>query len=1193
MPGLLQPWPRLSTRTVPFQDSPSLAAPLMAAPSPLQSKILRAAESADAYRLYVAALEYDLADPIVIESGADVKSAPRWREHVEPFHHQVGNLISFCRRLPVTLLADDVGLGKTISAGLIMSELIARGRLTKTLVVAPKLLGPQWKEELETKFRIPTEVATGQELLAADPEEVGAVVTTYHSARTHLDELPQNRFEMLVLDEAHKLRNLFGTSQPPQVAVRFRKALEERRFRYVLMLTATPIQNRLWDLYSLVDLLTVARGHDNPFGSEGHFARKFIAGDREQARHLKPEAAEQFRAIVYGYMSRVRRGDAKLHFPAREVQLHRVVPTAAELELIKIVAKGVAPLGRLLQISILQALVSSPDALNTQLAHMAQKGSIPKGFFEAVATIVRDMPTPAKLLGLGRLIERLQREDPARWRLVVFTGRRETQNAIETFLARQKLKVGLINGASGPRNQATLAAFRADPPATRVIVSTEAGSEGVNLQAANVLVNFDLPWNPMIVEQRIGRVQRLGSAHASVGIFNIALKGTFEEYVIGRLMEKLQTATSAIGDIESLLEGAVGTGEAEEGFEEQIRQLVVASLKGVDVESEVEQRRDSIDAAKRTLVEEEKRIDELLGDMQSQRYVGPKAPHLPVLAHSMTHDVFVRQALASFGARLTPRPDGTLLVEDDSGREIIRFEADDESGATLYAPGTPPFARLVQRIVASGVHAVHDIDDETRAAAERLGRQWAEDFGATAVEAEIVKARRVLDGTVLLRARAVVAHDSFERLVEVVRRQTDTPKVSDDALLPLPILLESPVRDLGLDAREVVTAAARDPAIAEFSRFYLERRAQEVAAAGEDARKRKKMEDDFTPNLTFTMVGATGDLARDVRLRISFRLDGGGPYADYVVVRPSTGAIVSAPPLEPCDDLQRPVPASCLGTCVVSGRRAPRHRLSISSLSGRTALPAHMAVCEASGQMLVKDEIERSAVTGRLVSRALLHTSAVSGKRAEAEHMGRCGVSGHPALLSELRTSDVSGKLFRADQAEKSALSGRIGHRDEFVVSSISGHRLAPDEAVRSAYGKFCAPIEARACVWSGRKAHPDDLRICALTGLEVHFEYATPQAPPRLVPLVQLLDGIARGTDRPDLWDAAALRASDRLDRARCRIDAAVLAPSRTHLAMVAEVRTMFGLRSRRAGFVFAIPQGEIVGRVAIGKDTWSWTAA
>ena len=134
--------------------------------------------------MYRAGLEWDLTDPIVIETREDLKSEYRWRDRMEPYHHQVTNLITFCRRLPVTLLADDVGLGKTISAGLIISELIARSRISKILVVCPKLLGQQWQEELLTKFNIPSEIAIGRALIKADPEETGAVITTYHSARS-------------------------------------------------------------------------------------------------------------------------------------------------------------------------------------------------------------------------------------------------------------------------------------------------------------------------------------------------------------------------------------------------------------------------------------------------------------------------------------------------------------------------------------------------------------------------------------------------------------------------------------------------------------------------------------------------------------------------------------------------------------------------------------------------------------------------------------------------------------------------------------------------------------------------------------------------------------------------------------------------------------------------------------------------
>src|ERR1700738_2980905 len=146
----------------------------MAASSEFQTKILRRSVVHDEYKLYRAALEWDLTDPIVIESQKDLKSEKRCQNQLQPYHHQVTNLITFCRRLPVTLLADDVGLGKTISAGLIASELIARARVSKILIVCPKLLGPQWQDELKTKFDIPAEIATGKKLIAADPGDVGA-----------------------------------------------------------------------------------------------------------------------------------------------------------------------------------------------------------------------------------------------------------------------------------------------------------------------------------------------------------------------------------------------------------------------------------------------------------------------------------------------------------------------------------------------------------------------------------------------------------------------------------------------------------------------------------------------------------------------------------------------------------------------------------------------------------------------------------------------------------------------------------------------------------------------------------------------------------------------------------------------------------------------------------------------------------
>lgn len=216
--------------------------------SRIVTRELKPAKSPEDFRLHCAALEWSLAEPIVINAAEDIKSRVDWKDCVEPFHHQVQNLMRFCRRLPVTLLADDVGLGKTITAGLIVSELMKRTRIGKVFVVCPKILIPQWVEELDAKFGIKAYGGSGAAVQGAArcPEPV--FVTTYHSASRFLEEGNAAGFDMLILDEAHKVRNLHGPPNPPRMATAIFDALEARTFKYVLMLTATPIQNRLWDI---------------------------------------------------------------------------------------------------------------------------------------------------------------------------------------------------------------------------------------------------------------------------------------------------------------------------------------------------------------------------------------------------------------------------------------------------------------------------------------------------------------------------------------------------------------------------------------------------------------------------------------------------------------------------------------------------------------------------------------------------------------------------------------------------------------------------------------------------------------------------------------------------------------------------------------------------------------------------------
>lgn len=1222
--------------------------------SDFQTKILRKERTAHESEIYRAALEWDLADPIVIETRKDLKSEKRWQDHLSPYHHQVTNLITFCRRLPVTLLADDVGLGKTISAGLVASELIARSRVRRILIVCPKLLGPQWRDELHSKFGIEAEIATGQELIDAEPEDVGAVITTYASARLHLDKLPEDRFQMMVLDEAHKLRNLYGTDSPPQVAVRFRKALEERRFPYVLMLTATPIHNRLWDVYSLVDLLTVARGHENPFGSEGLFARKFIADRRETARQLKPEAREEFRSIVYGYMSRVRRGDAKLYFPERVVQLHRVAPSPEELELISVIAKPIQKLNRLAQISILQALTSSPHALMSQLTNMARNGTVPQDLASIVASIVGRMKTSAKLQGLGALIDQLMRSNPERWRMVVFTGRIESQTTIQMFLEARGLKVGIINGTSAQRNQETIKRFRKNPPECHVIVSTEAGSEGVNLQVANVLVNYDLPWNPMIVEQRIGRIQRLASEHASVSILNIILKDTFEEYIVGRLMEKLQMAAQAIGDLEALLEASGIDDEDGEEFDDKILRLVLAALAGKNVEKATRQAEESIFEARAMLEAEEANIDAMLGSMDGAEYVGPRAPRLPTTVRSMDPRQFTLAALQSLGAEITPQQDGLYVVEESGGREWIRFgEAAGQSRATLYAPGSAAFSRLVSKMIATGVHMVEDADHEPARQVEEVARGWVETFGAVHAGTKVDGVRRCFEGKALVRARATVAHDSYERLIEVpCGREEHRAHAVRSGLYPLTDPIEN-AQHLGIDRERLAVAAIGDPGIAEFCRFYLERRSQEVKAAAGDGRKRKKLEDDFTPRLELTVVALEGRMHREITAETQYRFGDTPSYTSRLIVIPHTRKQLEAPALGRCESSGQSAPPECLDHCDVSGAKVLRHLLVSSEVSKRRALAEHTVHCSLSGKLILKDEAALSAVTGNLVARSLLKTCALTGKQAEPENFGKCAFTGAELLNTELGVSELSAKRYRRDQQMRSSVSGKSGHQQEFLIchetaqpitpeeaeqcevtkqfvrkgvleqcpltgkavlpselercavsgsrvlkamlvdSSISGARLQRPLAVCSIAGKFCAPAEAKVCVWSGRRSHPDDIRICPLTGVPFHVEFAAAGGECHLQPLGDLLHGLRRTADASNRWEGVAAKASAAL-RKRCRVETAQVSPDKRHLAICSEVRSLLGLRVQHAGLLYSIEDDSIVGRIAFGRRTGKgWIAA
>jgi hypothetical protein len=781
-----------------------------------------------------------------------------------------------------------------------------------------------------------------------------------------------------------------------------------------------------------------------------------------------------------------------------------------------------------------------------------------------------------------------------------------------------------------------------------------APTAGLISQSDRLLVNYDLPWNPMIVEQRIGRIQRLASTHKSVGIFNIMLKGTFEETIVGRLMEKLQMASHAIGDLESLLE-ASGVNGGDEGstssFAEKICQLVLMALAGKNVEEATSQTEKSIADAKATLEREEAHINALLGGMDGAEDSGPRAPSLPVPVRSMDPQTFTLGALRCLGTNVTQKAADLFQVDAKGKIEYIRFGAIDEScvRSIMYAPGTPAFLRLVGRVTATGVYDIEDQDREPLKICEKIAGRWVREMEGIFHGIELDRVRRCFEGTAVVRVRATVAHDSYERLVEVVCSSDEhNSEVGRPGLSPLSPTMENPVA-VGLNIENVAEIAELDASISEFSRFYLERRAQEMKAAGDDVRKQKKLEDDFTPRLEMSIVALEGKVHRQIQAKVLYRFDDTHIYTSNLAVVPHSGELIGTPESATCGLSGRLVPATCLEKCQISGVSGLRHLMAQSEVSSRFAVPPLTVLCSMSGYWVLKDEVEVSAMSGRMVTCSLLETSAVSGKRAEPVYFGRCEVSHVSALNDELAISELSGKRYRTDQQGRSAVSGKTGHKVEFVTcretglfvsiseteqcevtgslvrrgilqecavsrkrvlpselwlcawtgkralknlmatSSVSGLDILMEVATRSATGVYCSPLETRPCRWSGKQYHPVDLRLCELTGVDVHFEFTRSSGGFLLRDLAELLDGTSRKADATLRWEDIAVKTRAVFPSRGCKVEAAIISPDGRHLAACVEMKDWFGWRVRQAGVLLATDDYSIVGRVTQGQRSSS----
>lgn len=518
------------------------------------------------------------------------------RQQIQILPHQVSAVMAAINKMRTrAILADEVGLGKTIEAGLIIKEYLARGLAKRVLVLTPAPLTTQWRGEMLYKF--------GEVFVVADPGQtkngpdeipfqgfdrhpllIASLDTAKHPANA--DMLLAQPWDLVVVDEAHRLKNS---------ATQAYKFVKQLRTRFFLMLTATPVQNSLFELYNLADLV-----QEGLLGTPEHFKETFVEDKNGRVLKNAPKLGD----LLSRVMVRHRRADVGITFADRRVETVLLEGTPAEMALhdavLDFVRGGTQSTSAaasatnrgfktLTYIRLSRMMASSPAALaSTVKGMLAECTDAADGVaLMRILQLAQEVQTNSKTRQLLRTLEEIG--DKA----IVFASFYETQRYLAEQLHAAGHEVVLFSGAMSQRDKdAAVARFR-EPGANKVLLCTDAGSEGVNLQFCHVLVNYDLPWNPMRVEQRIGRVHRIGQKR-DVVILNMAIRDTVEEYILQLLEQKIQLFTNAVGETDLILSQLRGV----DSFERAVIDLIAKAREPKDLRYEFEALGDQMAMAK-------------------------------------------------------------------------------------------------------------------------------------------------------------------------------------------------------------------------------------------------------------------------------------------------------------------------------------------------------------------------------------------------------------------------------------------------------------------------------------------------------------------------------------------------------------------------------------------------------------------
>lgn len=554
--------------------------------------------------------------------------------------HQVDAALFACQN-PLSqgvILADEVGLGKTIEAGLVISQRWAERR-RRILIIVPANLRKQWHQELQEKFALECLLLETKNYNAMRKQQTRnpfdsndkPIICSYQFAKAKADDIKAIGWDLVVMDEAHRLRNVYKKNNV--IARTIKDSLAHVRAK--VLLTATPLQNSLLELYGLVSMID-----ERVFGDLDSF--------RSQFGHPSPGTLTSLRARLGGVCKRTLRRQVQQYvsYTARRAIVQEFTPSAEEQELSRLVAdylrrpnlKALPDSQRqLISLVLWKLLASSSHAIAGALETMAKRlqgvldetpeledlgdaldqdyesldetadewseegvrDAAPKASertaiadevaelrqFKSLATNIRENAKgQALLVALDKAFAELARLGAAR-KAIIFTESRRTQDYLLSLLADTSYGDGIVlfNGTnSDARAQAVYKDWlkqhagtdkitgskTADTRAALVehfrdrgtlMIATEAGAEGINLQFCSLVINYDLPWNPQRIEQRIGRCHRYGQKHDVVVVNFINRNNEADARVYELLAQKFQLFEGVFGASDEVL-GTIGSG---------------------------------------------------------------------------------------------------------------------------------------------------------------------------------------------------------------------------------------------------------------------------------------------------------------------------------------------------------------------------------------------------------------------------------------------------------------------------------------------------------------------------------------------------------------------------------------------------------------------------------------------------------